>query len=260
MKVSVQKIVEIAKKAGEAIMGYYVQPEGLVEYKADASPLTAADKASHAIIESALLSAYPWIPCISEEGKGPTYEERRDWEEFWLVDPLDGTKEFLKRTQDFTVNIALIRQTRPVIGVIYVPAKDLLYYASYPEGAWRQGSGEGPRKIQVSAPDGEQGLVVVASRSHRTEADDAFLKSFSIRGTTAVGSSLKFCVVAEGLADLYPRMGPTWEWDTAAGQCIVEVAGGSVVDRDGKPIHYNKPTLKNENFIASSGGFTIHRT
>ncbi len=248
MNIDINDIILIAKKAGVAIMEYYEKnPE--VEYKEDNSPLTAADTAAHNIISHGLKEKYSDIPCISEEGSTPSYDERKDWQYFWLVDPLDGTKEFIGRRGDFTVNIALINGDGPVLGVIYVPAKGLLYFASKDGGAWKaEDNGEASR-ISVRKAASTDGLIAVGSRLHSSKEEEQFLSKFAIKEKKSYGSSLKLCAVAEGTADIYPRFNPTWEWDTAAGQCIVETAGGTVVDASGRRLTYNKPSLKNENFI-----------
>ncbi|MBI4715488.1 MAG: 3'(2'),5'-bisphosphate nucleotidase CysQ [Nitrospirae bacterium] len=234
-------------------MEIYGRKEIEVTLKDDRTPLTAADRASHDLIRSTLETAFPEIPCISEEGREVPYEERKEWRRFWLVDPLDGTREFIQRTGDFTVNIALIEEGRPVWGVVYAPATEALYYASKEEGAWKQAGEETPVRIRVNAHPGEKGVVAVASRAHASEGDDRLLTRLAVRERISVGSSLKFCVVAEGKADVYPRLNPTYEWDTAAGQCVLEAAGGVVLDPSGGPLRYNKPTLKNDGFIAHSG-------
>ncbi len=249
MKIDISDIILMAKKAGEAIMEIY-EKDHAVEYKEDNSPLTAADRAAHNIIMQGLNEKYSNIPCISEEGIMPSYDERKDWQYFWLVDPLDGTKEFIDRRGDFTVNIALINGDGPVIGVIYVPAKGLLYYASKDGGAWKaEGSGEALR-ISVRKTASADGLIVVGSRLHSSKEEEEFVSKLTVKEKKSYGSSLKFCAVAEGTADVYPRFNPTMEWDTAAGQCIVEIAGGTVLDTSGRRLKYNKPSLKNETFIA----------
>ncbi|NOY52987.1 MAG: 3'(2'),5'-bisphosphate nucleotidase CysQ [Deltaproteobacteria bacterium] len=251
MNIEIDKVCSIAVEAGHAILEVY-QKDFDVEYKDDYSPLTEADKASHQIIERELLKRYPEIPVLSEEGKGIPYPERRNWERFWLVDPLDGTKEFIKRNGEFTVNIALIEGYRPAAGVIYIPVEDRLFYGIVGEGAWsRNGDGE-TVPIHVRESPSENGLVVVQSRSHPSEALRHYLGKLNIRESIARGSSLKLCAVADGSADIYPRLGPTWEWDTAAGHAIVEAAGGHVVDLKKMPLRYNKEVIKNDHFIVVS--------
>nr|WP_291315705.1 3'(2'),5'-bisphosphate nucleotidase CysQ [Desulfuromonas sp.] len=188
---------------------------------------------------------------LSEEGKDIPYEERKDWERFWLVDPLDGTKEFIKRNGEFTVNIALVEGNAPVLGVVYVPAQDKLYYGRVGEGALTRKGQESPLRIQVRPEAPEEGQTVVMSRSHPSPELEDYLKSIKVAEALPVGSSLKLCVVAEGRADLYPRLGPTMEWDTGAGQAVVESAGGRVLDPAGARLEYNKPNLLNSYFIVS---------
>jgi len=251
MKLDIDTICKIAINAGHAILEVY-KKEFDVEYKDDRSPLTAADKASHLIIQRELQKLFPEIPVLSEEGKDIPYPERKSWERFWLVDPLDGTKEFIKRNGEFTVNIALIEGNRPVAGVIYIPVEDRLFYGIVGEGAWcRNGNGEAV-PIHVREAAGEGGLVVVQSRSHPSEALLHYLEKLDVKESIARGSSLKLCAVADGSADIYPRLGPTWEWDTGAGHAIVEAAGGHVVDLEKKPLQYNKQVIKNDHFIVVS--------
>lgn len=250
MNIDVEKIGEIAVQSGEAILQIY-HSEFEVSYKEDQSPLTAADKAAHEIIHSELKKLFPDIPLISEEGAQTPYELRSTWPRFWLVDPLDGTKEFIKRNDQFSVNIALIEGNNPVLGVIYDPVQETLYFASKWGGAHklRKGSIE-PIKAKENLSD--EGLTLLESNSHRSKAPSDLLGNLKIREKINLGSSLKFCAVAEGRADAYVRQGPTWEWDTAAGQCLVEVAGGVVLGNDGSPFVYNKPSLKNPGFLVLS--------
>jgi 3'(2'), 5'-bisphosphate nucleotidase len=244
----VMRLVEIAREAGRAILEVYESDFG-VAFKEDRSPLTEADRRSHGIIERRLREAAPDIPLISEEGKEIPYEERREWKNFYLVDPLDGTKEFISRNGEFTVNIALIRETRPVLGIIVVPVDGMAYFAIDEEGAYKQSGTGAPERLAVRSRRPDEGLTVVASRSHASPELEDFLRPLDINETVSRGSSLKFCIIAEGKADLYPRLGQTWEWDTAAGHCIVEEAGGRVLDRNMKPLLYNKRTLKHDGFI-----------
>lgn len=249
MQIQIKEVCKIAKQAGQAIMSIYGEADFAVETKADKSPLTAADKASHEVIVAGLEKVWPEIPILSEEGADMTYEERREWKRFWLVDPLDGTKEFIKRNGEFTVNIALVEGQTPVVGVVYVPAQDRLYTGIVGEGAWVQQGGNEPASIMVRTPDHEKGLTVVMSRSHPSPELEEYLKNIKIADALPVGSSLKLCVVAEGKADLYPRLGPTMEWDTAAGQALVEAAGGKVCTVEGESMEYNKRNLLNPFFI-----------
>lgn len=244
---TMERICSVAREAGAAIMRIY-DGDIIVEMKSDESPLTAADRASHDIIAAGLAALDPEIPLLSEEGRDIPFNERRQWQRFWLVDPLDGTKEFIKRNGEFTVNIALIEGGTPVVGVIYVPAQNRLYRGIKGAGAWIEDE-TGRRAIVVRRPDPVKGMAVVMSRSHPSPELDAYLEKIVVGEAVPVGSSLKLCAVAEGRADLYPRLGPTMEWDTAAGQAIVEAAGGRVEDMEGNPLRYNKENLLNGWFI-----------
>jgi 3'(2'), 5'-bisphosphate nucleotidase len=250
MNPDIEIICNIAKDAGEAIMSIY-NGDHAIEYKDDKSPLTAADKASHQVIIAGLQRHFPEIPILSEEGASIPYDVRKEWSRFWCVDPLDGTKEFIKRNGEFTVNIALIEEDRPVVGVVYVPAQDKMYYGRLETGCWMAETGETSARIQVRKPDPVAGLTVVMSRSHPSPELEDYLKSIKVAEALPVGSSLKLCVVAEGLADLYPRLGPTMEWDTAAGHALVEAAGGTVKQPNGDALVYNKPNLLNPYFIVT---------
>ena len=239
----------LAVEAGRAILEIY-RTDFSVDHKADKSPLTLADTRSHRIIADGLQAAYPDIPVLSEEGNSVPYEVRKNWNRFWLVDPLDGTKEFIKRNDDFTVNIALICDQMPIMGVVYVPALDDLYLSDVQKGCYRIFRGcktrlKIPPKMPVFA------LRIVQSRSHPSAELDAYIQRFPATESFRRGSSLKFCTVASGEADLYPRLGSTWEWDTAAGHAVVLAAGGVVVDLEGNPLRYNKETLLNGSFLAA---------
>jgi 3'(2'), 5'-bisphosphate nucleotidase len=247
-------IIVVVRDAGRAILDIY-HSEFSVSYKDDSSPLTEADRLSHDILLRALRDISPGIPVCSEEGSARPYRERKGWSEFYLVDPLDGTKEFIKRNGEFTVNVGLIRQGVPILGVIYAPVTDTLYFSSEGEGSWKQIGREAPEKISVMNAPRTEGIIVVSSRSHGSEDLEAFLAKLKVREKISAGSSLKFCLVAEGKADIYPRFGPTWEWDTAAGHAILLEAGGRVTTPDGlAELSYNKETLKHEGFIARSSG------
>lgn len=244
-------VIDLARQAGDAILAVYNGPDFDVEAKADASPLTAADRASHRLIEDGLRRLTPEIPLLSEEGRDIPFAERQGWDRFWLVDPLDGTKEFIKRNGEFTVNIALIEHGRPVWGVIMAPALDATYVGVVGEGAWMEAEGGSRQSLRVREPAAGEGHAVVKSRSHPSGELAAFLDTIQVADSVPVGSSLKFCAVAEGRATLYPRFGPTMEWDTAAGQAIVEAAGGRVVlaEDSAEPLRYNKESLLNPYFI-----------
>lgn len=245
--VDIEQINRLALKAGKAVMEVYDDPRE-PEFKSDGSPLTVADKLSHDIIAKGLKSLYPDIPLISEEGEQVTYDTRKEWQYFWLVDPLDGTKEFLKRNGEFTVNIAFIESRKAVAGAIYVPASDVLYYANQ-DGAFKKKGSGAPERIQVDSAR-KSDLTAARSRSHTSEEENRFLSQFPIARTISAGSSLKFCLIAEGKAHIYYRHGPTMEWDTAAGQAIVEMAGGTV-QCQGTSLTYDKESLRNGSFVAT---------
>jgi len=240
--------VALALKAGEKIMEVYAS-DFRVAHKDDASPLTAADLASHHCLSEGLQALPGAYPVLSEESALLPFEERKTWETYWLIDPLDGTKEFVKRNGEFTVNIALIREHKSVLGVVYAPALGVCYFAETDGGAFKQTGLEAPQLIAVRQPVPNL-PVVVGSRSHRTAELELYLSRLGEHELQPIGSSLKFCLVAEGTADLYPRIGPTCEWDTAAAQCVVETAGGAVTDLQGQSLQYNaKPSLLNPYFL-----------
>ncbi len=275
LKPYILRSIQAAITAGNAINEVYRSEDFEVQYKTDKSPLTIADQKSHEIITNAL-RGYD-IPILSEEGKDRPFAQRKNWERFWIVDPLDGTKEFIKRNGEFTVNIALIENSRPVLGTIFVPDRNTLYFAGRNFGAYKLE--DGPFSESVGAPSysnkearvlldqivGQStrlpvknpqrpALTIVGSRSHKTAELEAYVeakrKAFGNVEFISAGSSLKICLVAEGKADLYPRLGPTMEWDTAAGQAIAENAGAGVYQYDSqKPLIYNKEDLHNPWFI-----------
>lgn len=244
------EVIAIAKEAGEAILDiYHVSQDVEISRKDDDSPLTKADLAAHHIIIDALKELDPDTHIISEESGVPEYEERKDWTKFWIVDPLDGTKEFIKKNGEFTVNIALIDEGVPVLGVVYVPDKDTTYYAAKGKGAFKQVGADKPKQIFSAAANLEEQLVAVQSRSHGSDEliEQLKEKGLTVKKTIPAGSSIKFCLVAEGQADIYPRMGPTMEWDVAAGDAVYRYSA-----REGEhpsPLTYNKPDLKNGSFL-----------
>ena len=238
LKSLVDPVVALAEHAGRAILEVY-STDFEVQSKDDESPLTQADLASHRWIDAGLKSLTPDIPVISEESGLPEFDERRQWERYWLIDPLDGTREFVNRNDEFTVNIALIENNRPVLGVVHVPVLNKTYIGCEGLGAQRRDAESGPVRIEVSTTTANPPRIV-GSRSHRGVSLDAYLENLGDYDLVPMGSSLKFCVIAEGGADLYPRLGLTSEWDTAAAQAVVEQAGGSVVTLDGKPMKYNE--------------------
>ncbi|MBK6913344.1 MAG: 3'(2'),5'-bisphosphate nucleotidase CysQ [Ignavibacteriales bacterium] len=250
MNFDINKIIEIAKNAGDGIMSIYQTDSFEVEMKSDNSPLTRADKASHSVIAKGLSKLYPDIPILSEEGKSIPFETRKNWSHFWLVDPLDGTKEFIKKNDEFTVNIAFIKNAVPIAGVIYVPAQEVMYYGVVGKGAYKKIGEQAPVEITVSQ-NLEEGLIAVKSRSHSSEDEEKFFANYNIIDTISVGSSLKFCMVAEGKAQIYYRNGPTWEWDTGAGHAIVSASGGKV-SGIGQDLNYNKESLLNSSFLVTA--------
>jgi 3'(2'), 5'-bisphosphate nucleotidase len=233
----IEPVISIGRRAGREILHIY-DSDFDIELKADKSPVTAADKAAHELITASLEKLTPNIPVWSEESAAIPFRERAGWAEFWLVDPLDGTKEFIKRNGEFTVNIALIRGHEPVLGVVHVPVTGKDYYGYQGGGAYlAEGEGAG-EPISVARP-AEQPLRVVGSRSHGGEALEKYVKALGPHVMVPMGSSLKICLIAAGAADVYPRLGLTSEWDTAAAQAVVESAGGQVVDLEGRRILYN---------------------
>ncbi len=245
----------IAHDAGKAILEVYARDEDIaIITKDNDSPLTEADLAAHRIIVDALRELTPALPILSEESKAVSWEERQSWETYWLVDPLDGTKEFINRNGEFTVNIALIDNGRPVMGVVYVPVLDIMYYGSG-EGAFKEVEGK-TEAIETAKIDANQHTVaVVASRSHKGDELEAWLERAAVRfpqmELVSMGSSLKICLVAEGRADIYPRLALTSEWDTAAAQAILEAAGGILTDTEFTVYRYNqKQDILNPYFFA----------
>lgn len=245
-----QAALATAKQAGDEILKIYGEKEIAFQSKADNSPLTEADLAAHRTIQKELGVLPEVFPLLSEESEEIPFEERRKWRTFWLIDPLDGTKEFLQRNGEFTVNIALIHDHLPILGIVHAPALGVTYFAAQGLGAFCEQEGR-CFPISVHKPANPR-IRVVASRSHPSPQVDQYLKNLPFPSEKiSIGSSLKFCLVAEGRADLYPRFGPTNEWDTAAAHAVLLEAGGQVVDLEGKPLRYNtRPSLKNPLFLA----------
>jgi 3'(2'), 5'-bisphosphate nucleotidase len=246
-----ERAVAIARDAGAVILPYY-RTDTAVDGKDDGSAVTAADQAADALIVAALRALTPDIPVVAEEsvaaGDVPDVSGGR----FWLVDPLDGTKEFIHRRDDFTVNIGLIEAGAPVLGVVLTPVDGRAWAGIVGGGAWEE-DGDGARTpIAVRAPD-PAGLTVVASLSHRNPELESYIATLAVRRSVSRGSALKFCLVARGEADIYPRTGPTMEWDTAAGHAVLLAAGGSMTTFDGQPFRYAKPEFRNGHFIARGG-------
>ena len=243
-------VIDIARRAGREILDVYGTDFEAVA-KADDSPLTQADLRAHRLIVDALSGLQPVLPVLSEESADIVFTQRSRWDRYWLVDPLDGTKEFVSRNGEFTVNIALIEQHRPVLGVVHIPVVDTTYSGIPGVGAWREANDRGRLPISVRRL-ARPPLRVVGSRSHGNPALGQALEALGPHELKAAGSSIKLCMVAEGSADLYPRLGPTSEWDIAAGQAVVEAAGGQVVRiDDGTGLRYNtKADLLNPDFLA----------
>jgi 3'(2'), 5'-bisphosphate nucleotidase len=244
----VEPVLQLARAAGEAILAVY-RGAFDVELKGDRSPLTEADLAAHRLLVRGLSQLRPSLPVLSEESAAQVpASERLAWRSYWLVDPLDGTREFIKRNDEFTVNIALVEDHRPVFGVVYAPALDELAWAWRGRGAWLERGGE---RVPLHTRAAPAVPVVCISRSHADAGTLALLDAIGGHATLPAGSALKFIRLAQGAADLYPRLGPTSEWDTAAGQCVLEEAGGRLVDFAGTPFRYNRgDSLLNPGFLA----------
>ena len=250
-------LMPIVERAGDAIIRIY-DGAFAVQSKDDNSPLTLADLESQRVIIDGLKSITPDIPILSEESAAAPWAERRTWRELWVVDPLDGTREFVKRNGEFTINIALVAEHEPLMGVVSAPAQRLLYWGAAGTGAFSRHEGASQRRIQVAPP--AVPIRVVRSRSHATPQTAAYLARLAPHVTMGVGSSLKFCLIAEGGAEIYPRFGPTSEWDTAAGQALLEAAGGRVTRMDGHRLRYNcRESLLNEDFVAFSDPSVLPR-
>jgi 3'(2'), 5'-bisphosphate nucleotidase len=249
LSILLEKAKQAALKANDAILEIYRSGDFSVESKTDHSPLTVADKASHLVIVNELAST--GLPILSEEGRDIPYEERRNWEYFWMIDPIDGTKEFIKRNGEFTVNIALIERNKSVLGVVTVPTTGDMYYASKESGAFKRDNAGSINRLKVSSFSKKTpGLKIVASRSHLNAETKDFIEQLNQPDIVSRGSSLKFTMIAEGLAHIYPRFAPTMEWDTAAAQIIVEEAGGIVEEAYQRyPLTYNKQELLNPYFV-----------
>lgn len=244
------KIVSLAKQAGRQILSIY-HSDFTVEYKADQSPVTTADMVAHNTIYHALKHLTPEIPILSEELASISFVERQRWHRYWLIDPLDGTKEFMDKNGEFTINIALIENHVPMLGVVYAPAFDFCYFAGTNQGAFKQIAEQNAELLQASLWKKNSSIIIAVSRRHGTDLIQDFCNQFPALSLIRCGSALKFCWLAEGFADIYPRLSPTSEWDTAAGQCILREAGGSLIDAQGQILRYNtKPSLRNLPFLA----------
>jgi len=253
LKAILDDVIAISKKAGKEILEIYNTDDFDVQIKGDDSPLTKADLAAHNIIVDFLEEKYPHLPCLSEESTGIKFADRKNWSRCFIIDPLDGTKEFIARNGEFTVNIALQENGKSILGVIHVPVADVTYSAARELGAFKQSKEETPQSISVRSlqqQNGENHFTVVASRRHGLDKVETLCQNFASYDLTSRGSSLKMCMVAEGSADLYPRLALTSEWDTAAAQAIVEQAGGKIVQLDFSDMTYNqKECLLNPFFL-----------
>ena len=243
-------VIDISHAAGDEILKLY-HSNFTVTQKPDLTPLTTADIAAHNVIESGLKALTPSIPIISEESEILSYEERQSWSKYWLVDPLDGTREFIKKSGEFTVNIALIENNTPVLGVIYIPTTNICYFACKDKPAYKQEKDQAQQKICSIHNTQLHNITVAGSQAQGEKKLSNFMGKLGGHKKICMGSSLKSCMVAEGIADIYPRFGPTSEWDTAAAQIIVEQAGGQIVDTNIKSLRYNtKDSLLNPDFMA----------
>ena len=246
------QVLEIADTASRKVMEIY-QTDFQVETKDDNSPITEADIASHHVIVDGLKALTPDIPILSEESANAPWDERKTWTRFWLVDPIDGTKDFTNRTGEFTVNIALIENGEPVMGVVTAPALGEAYWGIKGQGAWKREADGSTRKLEVENPP--QAIRAVASTNHMNEDTRHFIEQLGEHQLVQAGSSLKFCRIAEGQADIYPRLGPTCEWDTGAAHAVLVAAGGKVTQLDGTPLAYGKEEVLNPYFVASGAWY-----
>ena len=247
----IEPVTELAREAGRRILEYFRTETLGVDYKSDRTPVTEADQAAHELIVAGLMHLTPAVPALSEESSAEQHRKQRSgWDWHWLVDPLDGTKEFIRGGEEFTVNIALIRGGEPVLGVVDVPAKGAVYFGHEGGGAFCCANGSVvPEPISVRKPPARP-FRVLASRSHATSAVELYVSALGVTHRRAIASSLKFCLVACGEADVYPRMGPISEWDTAAGQAVLEIAGGAAIDLEGRPLRYGKDSIRVPPFVA----------
>jgi len=246
------EIVQISKDAGDAIMDVYNNYEDIgIQQKKDDSPLTLADQRANDVIMVGLKALSTQYPIVSEENMAIPYEERKNYNRLWIVDPLDGTKEFIKRNGEFTVNIALIEKGRVILGVIYAPAMDLTYWAAEGYGSFKEVNGKFEKISASTFSPKDKAIKIVCSRSHLNDATQNVVNAFDSAELVPTGSSLKIALLAEGVADFYPRLGPTMEWDIAAAQIILEAAGGSVIRVDNKTsLRYNREDMLNPSFLA----------
>ena len=243
-----EDLIDISRKAGSEILDVY-KDSFEITLKEDLSPLTDADRRANTVITSMLESLYPEIPILSEEGKEISYSERSDWDLFWLVDPLDGTKEFVKRNGEFTVNIALIKEGLPIAGIVYAPTKETYWYGAEGLGSYKMS--ENFPRVRISVEDNiNPPIRIVSSRSHPSPKLESYLNRFDNHEIVNMGSSLKICLVADSSVHIYPRLGPTMEWDSGAGHAVLKFAGGELINRETmEELVYNKEILKNPDFI-----------
>jgi len=249
MNTLLSNIITIAQQASQQILTIY-HGDFSSQLKTDKTPITAADLAAHETITKGLKQLTPDLPILSEESASIPFAERQQWQRYWLVDPLDGTKEFIAKNDEFTINIALIENHKPILGVIFAPVLNICYFATHEQGAFKQIGNSMPEKMHARAWQGGK-LTIASSRRHGVDKLQNFLQQFSDYSVLYRGSALKFGLIAEGAADVYLRLGPTSEWDTAAGQCILEEVGGAVMDLNGNSFCYNtKESLLNPEFFA----------
>jgi len=245
--IMLESVKLIAIQAGEEILRFHRTQKAWLREKPDGSPVTEADMASESLISAKLLPLDSRINYLSEESKQPPYAERKHWKRFWLVDPLDGTKEYVRGTNEFTVNIALIEEGEPTLGVVVAPALSVLYCAVKGYGAWKQPYGQSAKRLVSRLSDPSQPIRIVESRSHPSPELELFLSTYNVKARLKVGSSLKFCLLAEGSVDVYPRLAPTMEWDVGAGDCIYRYSAQN--KSHPSSLTYNKPSLRNDSFV-----------
>ena len=247
----IHEVIALTRQAGSAIMEVY-KTDFDIQIKADNSPVTAADIKANAIITEGLKEINPEIPILSEEGRDVPFEERSKWETFWLVDPLDGTKEFIKKNDEFTINIALLEKNQPVFGVVFAPALDILYWGCQDKGAFKSIGGNSHKPVSVK-PNLSDPVQIAGSRSHPSNKMNIFTSQFEKYEVKPMGSSLKICSVADGSVHFYPRLGPTMEWDTGAAHAVLRAAGGEIIKYGTyEPLEYNKRNLLNPEFLAGN--------
>ncbi|MCF7870195.1 MAG: 3'(2'),5'-bisphosphate nucleotidase CysQ [Candidatus Omnitrophica bacterium] len=254
----INTLLKQVNKASAAILDIYQSADLEVKTKKDNSPLTLADRTSHDILVAELKKLYPDIPIISEEGASIAYQVRKSWQYFWVIDPLDGTKEFISGNGEFTINLALVQSDQPIFGIVAAPTKDTVYFANQGSGAYKKENNNLPQPIKANKKSKDK-IIVARTRSHKNEKEELLISKLGQTETIHAGSALKFCLVAEGKADIYLRGGPTMEWDTAAGDCIAAEAGATTYTIDGKPFLYNKESLLNPGLICTANPEIINK-